>query len=83
MKDRVNLHERVYAELKKKPVKEVTNTGTSLKIEIDTNNAAFEDDPWGECKRVLQGIMSKDLGPGGSFSLRDSNGNTIGDVRWR
>ena len=57
-----------------------------LSIEIDMDNAAFEDDP-GELGRILRdGSERVDLhlehAPDTTFSckLRDINGNTVGSV---
>ena len=54
----------------------------SVKIEFDTANAAFED--YNEIGRVLAKAADKvqDLvySDGGTDSLRDSNGNTVGKV---
>lgn len=53
-------------------------------IEIDTDNAAFEDDNWGhEVSRILKTTAMKSLRYGREISgvlLRDSNGNTVGSV---
>jgi len=56
-------------------------------IEIDLDNAAFEDDP-GELGRILKyasGKLDRHLGyaPDAEFSraLMDINGNTVGMVR--
>ena len=57
-----------------------------LRITIDTDNAAFEDDP-GELGRILRDAGERlDLhlehAPDTTFSckLRDVNGNTVGQV---
>lgn len=50
-----------------------------INIQFDTNNAAFEDSFLMEVTRVLQ--RAKDaIRDGENCKLRDSNGNTIGEV---
>ena len=58
-----------------------------LKITIDMDNAAFEDDRGGEVERILKTAsknIDRHLGyaPDQDFSckLQDINGNTVGDV---
>ena len=53
-----------------------------IQITIETDNAAFEEDP-GELGRILGTVAAKAEGlePGESVNLRDINGNTVGTVR--
>lgn len=59
-------------------------------ITIETANDAFDPYPWAEVHRILLGVASRvsmadpDLGPsdGYGWPLRDSNGNTVGAVRF-
>jgi hypothetical protein len=53
-----------------------------FKLEIATDNAAFEDDPAYEVARILRGVLER-VEHGGlvdtdSGTLRDSNGNRVG-----
>jgi hypothetical protein len=47
-----------------------------IQIEIDLNNAAFQDNP-GELAQILEKIPHN-MKPGDDGTLRDSNGNTVG-----
>lgn len=50
-----------------------------LIVEIEMDNAAFEDDPREEVEAVLLRMLRKiDLIEADSVKLRDSNGNTVG-----
>lgn len=52
-----------------------------VRIEFDTDNAAFEDDWEGEVRRTINDAAGKvaRLGPPpGRYRLYDGNGNTIG-----
>lgn len=50
-----------------------------LIIEIEMDNAAFEDDPREEVEAVLLRCLRKiSLAKADSVKLRDSNGNTVG-----
>ena len=55
-----------------------------LKIEFETENAAFHDNLTGECARILRALADR-LDAFGDASdnglLRDSNGNLVGT--WR
>lgn len=53
-----------------------------IQITIETDNAAFEDDP-SELARILETVAAKTEGlePGEKANLRDINGNTVGTVR--
>lgn len=58
-----------------------------ITIEFDTDNAAFEDVPFAvEVKAVLSKVTEiinwGGQEPGDSSPLRDSYGNTIGEVRF-
>lgn len=53
-----------------------------LIIEIEMDNAAFEDDPGAEVVRILRTVPQKvDWRGANSAKLRDSNGNTVGFAR--
>lgn len=57
----------------------------TVRIKIDCDNAAFEDDPAGELGRILTSaslllFKNWDGTVGNGFPLRDSNGNTVGEV---
>jgi len=49
-----------------------------LKIKIDTNNAAFENDMEEECARILEDAALKVRQGNKNFILNDSNGNLVG-----
>ena len=50
-------------------------------VEIDTDNAAFEDDLEAELGSILMTLARKvQSGKGFDFKLRDSNGNTVGSA---
>lgn len=58
---------------------------TILKIELATDNAAFEDDRGAECARILRGLADRlEAGnfPSGSgaWGLFDANGNAVGNA---
>lgn len=58
-----------------------------ITIKFDTDNAAFEDASHLESGRVLRRVAERiethpGLRAGDSITLRDSNGNTIGEVRF-
>lgn len=54
--------------------------GASLKIEFDSDNAAFEDDAQGETVRILRNIAKKiESGRTGEQAVHDINGNRIGE----
>jgi hypothetical protein len=46
-----------------------------ITITIDTESAAFEDNPEAEVKRILETVYLRD-----GWKLRDINGNTVGQV---
>lgn len=51
-----------------------------INIRIDTDNAAFEDMPT-EVARILRDAADKlEAGHIDGFSLRDINGNTVGEL---
>ena len=55
---------------------------TTITITINTDNAAFEDDPWSETADILESIAQnfrddRDLQ---YDKVRDSNGNTVGII---
>ena len=56
-----------------------------LKIEFDTDNAAFndQDDPGLEIRRILLAISFDITDVNTSGPVRDSNGNTIGAWSWK
>jgi len=53
----------------------------SFTVEIDMDNAAFEDSPTGELSRILR-KLAKEIADGTEtdtvIKLRDINGNTVG-----
>lgn len=49
-----------------------------FKLEIDTSNAAFEDDPTLEIAFVLGQVAGELIKENKAGELRDSNGNTVG-----
>ena len=51
-----------------------------LKIEIDMDNAAFDDSPAEEVKSILNTVVRSlyFVGVKETVTVRDSNGNTIG-----
>jgi hypothetical protein len=54
-----------------------------FKVTINLDNAAFEDDPLPEVRRILSDLEKKldmawDVVPGMSGKLKDMNGNTVG-----
>lgn len=57
-----------------------------ITITINTDNAAFGDDPANELSRMLLQLSADwlhqrvPLEPGDEFNLRDINGNTVGKV---
>lgn len=54
--------------------------GVSLKIEFDSGNAAFEDDPVEETVRILRTIARQiESGRTGEQTVHDVNGNSIGE----
>lgn len=51
-----------------------------MKIEIETTNAAFDDDKAEECARILEEIIAHlRLGDRTEGWLRDINGNKVGE----
>ena len=55
-----------------------------IKIEFDTDNAAFDDygDPF-EIGRIFQAIQTDICKGGRGSQIRDINGNTIGAWSWK
>jgi hypothetical protein len=55
-----------------------------ITITIDTDNDAFQPDPWPEVSRILR-ELSDDAAEGPRYldQPRDRNGNTCGDVHIR
>ena len=53
---------------------------SSIKIEFNIDNAAFEDDLPGEVLQIFHEIHDNlgELADTGELRIRDSNGNTIG-----
>ena len=55
-----------------------------IRIEINCDNAAFEDDMFGEVNRILgeklPGLSSEIAEPGDSYPLMDINGNKVGTL---
>jgi hypothetical protein len=63
-----------------------------IQIEIETDNAAFEDAPSCEVARILRHLakrlqeeapLTRDGMFRGSMALRDTNGNQVGFCSWR
>ena len=56
-----------------------------LKLTITCDNAAFEDNAGGQCASILNDlaalITDRDLLPGETFTLRDFNGNRVGEAK--
>ena len=54
----------------------------NIKITINTDNAAFKDNPTGEVCRILRDLADRadDYGIENTERLRDINGNTVGKV---
>jgi hypothetical protein len=53
----------------------------NVKIEIDTCNDAFRENPGAEVARILRNAADKiEYGSEIDFPLRDENGNTVGQV---
>lgn len=50
-------------------------------LEIDTSNASFEGNPQGEITACLNDVLYY-AEPDGSGTIRDSNGNAVGNWRW-
>ena len=51
-------------------------------LQMDCDNAAFEDHPAGEVRRILQTVVEK-LGAGhASGVLSDANGNVVGSFQF-
>lgn len=54
-----------------------------FRLTIDTDNAAFDDDPAGEISRMLHDIADIVVGPHGhTTSILDVNGNRVGSWKW-
>ena len=52
-------------------------------LHISTDNAAFEENPMTEIARILR-ELAKNLEDGRGYNtLRDSNGNTVGDGNFK
>lgn len=55
--------------------------GINLSVELDSNNAAFEDSAAMETARILRALAeSLESGKEGRFHLVDINGNLVGDA---
>lgn len=54
-----------------------------FKLEIDTDNAAFGDAPEFELSRILS-ELSDDVADDQreTYTIRDENGNTVGQATW-
>ena len=56
----------------------------NIKIEINTDNSAFQESMSGETSRILEVLVLKlrryeiDIHPGETSNIRDSNGNNVG-----
>ncbi len=53
----------------------------TITIRVKTGNAAFEDDPTGEQNAIVQKVAREIANGDRRGSIRDSNGNTVGDFR--
>jgi len=51
-------------------------------LKINTDNAAFEDDPTAEVARILRALADRLVcaSPDESYPLRDVNGNKVGEA---
>ena len=50
-----------------------------FKLEIETDNAAFADDPWVEIARILRAVADRvELHGDRASRIRDANGNSVG-----
>ena len=64
------------------PMKKIAEEmGGTFQIEIDMNNAAFED-AGAEVARILKGLISKIENGDFNQRLKDINGNNVGFARW-
>lgn len=56
-----------------------------LKLFIETENAAFGDDPGPELARILEKLAKeiRENGPHHYRTLHDYNGNKVGEAEWR
>ena len=55
---------------------------SELRIRINTETAAFADDPRSECARILREIADLiERGTSFPINVMDANGNTVGAVR--
>lgn len=53
-----------------------------ITITIDTNNAAFQPDPWPEVARILHELAGEaEEGAGYLDPPRDHNGNRVGECK--
>ncbi len=55
-----------------------------LRINISCDNSAFDDDPTLEVARILRDLAVRLVNEGpmlNDFTLRDVNGNTVGEAR--
>jgi len=59
---------------------------TTFRLEIETDNDAFGENPEGEVGRILQDVASRlawgDADAQASASIRDFNGNRVGEWRF-
>jgi hypothetical protein len=54
-----------------------------FKLEIVTDNAAFDDDENGELARLLRYVATQlEAGLTEELNLRDTNGNSVGKSYW-
>lgn len=57
-----------------------------IRIEFETNNAAFTESPGEESaaylEYIVEGIRDGEFFPGETLKLFDSNGNRIGQATW-
>ena len=52
----------------------------TIKIDCDSDNAAFDDSPFPELARILHGLADRlEHAPDSGGQLYDINGNTVGE----
>ena len=54
----------------------------TFKVEINTDNAAFGDNPELELSRILGELAEEVLSADDEITITDANGNTVGKATW-
>lgn len=54
----------------------------TFKVEINTDNAAFGDNPELELSRILGELAEEVLSADDEITITDVNGNTVGKATW-